>query len=187
MKRAWVELPIYMNHVIILSMNEEKIYSYPPVADEYCRVLILGTMPSVQSLKDGFYYAHPRNAFWRIIAECTGEALPKSIEEKKALLLRRHIALWDTAKSCVREGSLDSAMRQIELNDLDSFFKKYPQIERVLINGTAAWTLYHRLPEEITKARKCSKLPSTSPAYTLAYEKKLAAWKIELEAGGIKP
>jgi hypoxanthine-DNA glycosylase len=168
-------------------MNDQKIYSYPPVADEHCRVLILGTMPSVQSLRDGFYYAHPRNAFWKIIAECTGEVRPETIEEKKALLLRRHIALWDTAGSCRREGSLDSAMRDVELNDLGSFFKRYPQIEKVLLNGGTAWTLYHRLPEEIVQARPCVKLPSTSPAYTLSYEKKLAAWKAELEAGGIRP
>lgn len=170
-----------------LNMNDQKIYSYPPVADAHCCVLILGTMPSVQSLKDGFYYAHPRNAFWRILAECTGEVRPETIEQKKGLLLRHHIALWDTAKSCVREGSLDSAMRDVELNDLDSFFKRYPQIERVLLNGTAAWTLYRRLPEKLIKARPCVKLPSTSPAYTLSYEKKLAAWKAELEKGGIKP
>ncbi len=167
-------------------MKDQKIYSYPPVADEQCRVLILGTMPSVQSLKDGFYYAHPRNAFWRIIAECVHEERPQSIEQKKELLLRHHIALWDTARSCIREGSLDSAMRQVELNDMGSFFSRYPQIERVLLNGTAAWTLYHRLPEEIVRARYCIKLPSTSPAYTLAYEKKLEAWRREFEAGGIR-
>ncbi len=112
--------------------------------------------------------------------------MPESIEQKKAMLLRHHIALWDTAKSCIREGSLDSAMRQVELNDLGSFFRQYPQIERVLINGGAAWTLYHRSPEEIVKARPCVKLPSTSPAYTLSYEKKLGAWRKEFEAGGIK-
>ncbi len=166
-------------------MNDQKIYSYPPVADERCRVLILGTMPSVQSLRDGFYYAHPRNAFWRILAECTDEDRPETIEQKKALLLKHHIALWDTAKSCIREGSLDSAMREVVLNDLESFFRQYPQIERVLINGGTAWTLYHRLPEEIVKARPCVKLPSTSPAYTLPYEKKLEAWRKELKAGGI--
>ncbi len=166
-------------------MEQQKIYSYPPVADEDCRILILGTMPSVRSLQDGFYYAHPQNAFWRILADCTGEARPQTIEEKKALLLRHHIALWDTARSCVREGSLDSAMQEIELNDLASFFETYPQIRRVLLNGGTAWTLYRRLGKEIAEARACVKLPSTSPAYTLSYEKKLEAWKKELQAGGI--
>ena len=96
---------------------EERIYSYAPVVDADCRRLILGTMPSVQSLRDGFYYAHPRNAFWRILAEVYEEPLPCTIGEKKALLLRRHLALWDTAHSCVRRGSLDADMRDVRLND----------------------------------------------------------------------
>jgi len=166
-------------------MERKKIYSYAPVADAQCRVLILGTMPSVRSLQDGFYYAHPQNAFWRIMADCTQEERPQTVQQKKALLLRHHIALWDTARSCVRQGSLDSAMQEIELNDLGAFFEMYPQIERVLLNGGTAWTLYHRLPREIVQARTCVRLPSTSPAYTLSYEKKRAAWHSELRMGGI--
>ena len=89
----------------------ERIYSYAPVIEAHCTRLILGTMPSVQSLRDGFYYAHPRNAFWRILSETFEEPLPRTIEEKKALLLRHDLALWDTAHSCVRKGSLDADMR----------------------------------------------------------------------------
>lgn len=155
----------------------ERIYSYPPVVDAECRLLILGTMPSVQSLKDGFYYAHPRNAFWRILADCLGEPLPRTIKEKKALLLRRHLALWDTAHSCVRKGSLDADMREVRLNDFCGLLARYPGIGRVLLNGQEAARLYRRGGGEPTRAIV---LPSTSPAYTLPYEEKLARWKAAL-------
>ena len=165
-------------------MNDTRIYSYAPIADENSRILILGTMPSVKSLEEGFYYAHPRNAFWPMMAEILNQPRPQSVGEKKRLLLEHGIALWDAAKSCVREGSLDSAMREIELNDFEAFFARYPQIEKVLLNGGTAWTLYHKLGGEITGARPCVKMPSTSPAYTMKYEDKLAAWRGEINRGG---
>jgi len=158
-------------------MKMERIYSYAPIADAGCRILILGTMPSVKSLEAGFYYAHPRNAFWPVMAEIFGGPVPGTIEEKKCLLLENGVALWDAARSCIREGSLDSAMREVQLNDFAAFYAQYPGIERVLLNGTAAWNLYRRLPEEIVLARPCMRLPSTSPAYTMSYEKKLTAWR----------
>lgn len=158
-------------------MSEEKIFSYEPVADSACRLLILGTMPSVKSLEAGFYYAHPRNAFWPMMAEILEAPLPGSVAEKKRLLLGRRIALWDVARSCVRKGSLDADMRQIELNDFEWFFERYPGIEKVLLNGGTAWKLYHRLPESMIFARPCFLMPSTSPAYTLPYARKLEAWR----------
>lgn len=161
-------------------MNDARIFSFEAVADERSRLLILGSMPSVKSLEEAFYYAHPRNAFWPILAEVLGEALPTTVEAKRALLLQNRIALWDVAKSCVRAGSLDSAMREVELNDFKAFFARYPQIERVLLNGGTAWSLYHRLPEPVVKARACVRLPSTSPAYTMKYEQKLERWRGEI-------
>ncbi len=158
-------------------MDERRIYSYDPVVGDGCRVLILGTMPSVRSLAEGFYYAHPRNAFWPMMAEILGEEAPRTVEEKKRMLIAHRVALWDTARSCLREGSLDSGMREVELNDFRAFFARWPDIGRVLLNGGTAWTLYHRLPEDIVSARPCLRLPSTSPAYTMAYERKLAAWR----------
>lgn len=165
-------------------MNDTRIFSFEPVADEKSRLLILGTMPSVKSLEESFYYAHPRNAFWPIMAEILNRPLPASVEERKRLLLDSGIALWDTARSCVREGSLDSAMKQTELNDFAAFFSRYPSVRKVLLNGGTAWTLYHRLPEAIVSARPCVKMPSTSPAYTMKYEQKLAIWKNEILHGG---
>ena len=83
----------------------EKIAGYAPVADENSRVLILGTVPSVESLRTGFYYAHPRNAFWPVMAEVLGAPVPETVEEKRALLTGHRVALWDVARSCVRPGS----------------------------------------------------------------------------------
>ena len=165
-------------------MNDTRIFSFEPIADENSRLLILGTMPSVKSLEAEFYYAHPRNVFWRMLAEIFGRSIPETDEEKKELLQSNGIALWDVAKSCVREGSLDSAMRGVELNDFEVFFDRYPGIEKVLLNGGTAWNLYHRLPKAVAGGRPCIKLPSTSPAYTMKYEKKLAVWKAELISGG---
>ncbi len=165
-------------------MKDTRIFSFEPVADGNSRILILGTMPSVRSLEEAFYYAHPRNAFWPVMAEIFGRPLPQTAEEKRKLLLDHGIALWDTAGSCVREGSLDSAMKDVELNDFAAFFRAFPSIEKVLLNGGTAWKLYHRLSEEIVGARPCVKMPSTSPAYTMKYERKLTIWKYEILGGG---
>lgn len=158
-------------------MEEKRIYSYAPVIDSGCRTLILGTMPSVKSLEEGFYYAHPRNAFWRILSDVLECGQPVSVDEKKHMLLTHRLALWDTARSCLREGSLDSDIRGVELNDFEGLFRAYPGIDRVLLNGGAAWKIYHRLPEQIVKARECVRLPSTSPAHTMPYEQKRILWR----------
>ncbi len=99
----------------------ERTHSFEPVWAEDAAVLILGTMPSVASLKQGFYYAHPRNAFWPILFDLAGEAYSEDIEARKRLLVGRRIALWDVARSAVRPGSLDSAIREAEPNDIPGF------------------------------------------------------------------
>ncbi len=161
-------------------MAEERVFSFEPVAGAGCRTLILGTMPSVKSLEAGFYYAHPRNAFWPIMADVFGEAPPRTIGEKKALLLGRGVALWDMARSCAREGSLDAAMRGVELNDVPGLLARFPSIDRILLNGGEAWRLFQRLAPADRAGREAIRLPSTSPAYTLAYDKKLTAWRAAL-------
>ena len=85
--------------------------SFEPVFDESARVLIVGSMPSVKSLEDAQYYAHPRNAFWPILFDIFGETPSRDYERKKALIRAHHLALWDAAAVCEREGSLDSNMR----------------------------------------------------------------------------
>lgn len=154
----------------------ERIFSFDPVWREDAKLLILGSMPSVESLKQGFYYAHPRNAFWPMMAEILGEEAPQTIEGKKAMLIRHRIALWDSAHSCEREGSLDSAIRAPRANDFALLYKNCPGIRHVFFNGAAAYEMYRKLVARQDDARQFHRMPSTSPAYTLKYEKKREAW-----------
>lgn len=155
-----------------------RIYGYPPVADEKSRVLILGSMPSVRSLETGFYYGHRQNAFWKILSDVFSRPLPATIEEKKRLLLENRVALWDVIASCERDGSLDSAIRGAAVNNFEPFFKAHPLIRAVLINGGTAYSLF---PAYLAGEREILRLPSTSPAYTAPYDRKLAAWRDALE------
>ena len=155
----------------------ERITAFEPVAPPGAKVLILGSMPSVESLNQGFYYAHPRNAFWRILAEVYGEATPGDVPGKIALLTRHDTALWDVLESCERQGSLDSAIRQPTPNDFDGLFRRCPGITRILFNGGTAERLFMKWGRNWINGRDCRRLPSTSPAYTLSYERKLALWR----------
>ncbi len=155
----------------------ERLVAFPPVCREDARVLILGSMPSVASLQEGFYYGHPRNAFWRILAEVFNAPLPSDIESKKALLTGNRIALWDALNACQREGSLDSAIREPELNDFGALFTRCPCIEKVLFNGGTAHRLFMKRGAGFLTGRRWAVMPSTSPAYTLSYERKLALWR----------
>ena len=158
-----------------------RITGFAPVAEEGARLLILGTMPSVRSLEDAFYYAHPRNAFWPIMARVLEETPAGDAEGKRSLLIRHHVALWDVCRSCVRPGSLDSGIRDMEPNDVRGLLARLPGIGKVLFNGAAAERLYFAhigsLPDGVVHQR----MPSTSPAYTLSFEKKLAAWREGME------
>lgn len=156
---------------------QERIFGFEPVWRQDARILILGSMPSVESLNRSFYYAHPRNAFWPIMAQIFGENTPVEIEEKKNLLIRNRIALWDTIYSCEREGSLDSAIRSAQANDFESFYRNCPKIRYVFFNGATAQQLYYRSVSRQDDRFIFRRLPSTSPAYTLKYELKLATWE----------
>ena len=154
-----------------------RIIAFPPVAPPGATTLILGSMPSVESLRQGFYYAHPRNAFWRMLAEAYGERAPRDVAQRIALLERRGIALWDVLQSCEREGSLDSAIRRPVPNDFGALLQKCPEIRRVLLNGGTAARLFEKYGAALAEGRSWQRLPSTSPAYTLSYERKLALWR----------
>lgn len=154
-----------------------RLVAFPPVAPPGARLLILGSMPSVASLQQGFYYAHPRNAFWPLMAEALGEPAPADIPAKIALLERHDIALWDVLYSCEREGSLDSAIREPAPNDFAALFERCPGIGRVLFNGGTAKRLFFRYCSEFLAGRTWAQPPSTSPAYTIPYERKLALWR----------
>ena len=139
------------------------------------RVLIVGSMPSVKSLEDAQYYAHPRNAFWPTMFAIFGEELSSDYEKKKALIRDHALALWDVAEACEREGSLDSKMRDITYNDFASLFAACPQIHTVLCNGGTAHSLF--MKSGYVGNRRVIRMPSTSPAYTMAYAEKLRIWK----------
>ena len=149
--------------------------SFPPVAAPGARVLIVGSMPSVKSLADAQYYAHPRNAFWPILFTVFGRERTDDYEQKKRLIVENHLALWDAARSCEREGSLDSDMRKIEFNDFAALFDRCPGIRVVLCNGGTAHRLF--LKTGCAGDRTVIRLPSTSPAYTMRFEKKLEMWR----------
>lgn len=152
--------------------------SFGPVFSPEARVLIVGSMPSVKSLSDSQYYAHPRNAFWPILFEVFSAEPTDDYEIKKELIRQNGLALWDVAGICEREGSLDSNMKDVQYNDFASLYEACPYIHTVLCNGGTAHSLF--LKSGFAGDRRVLRLPSTSPAYTMAYKKKLEAWKTAL-------
>lgn len=137
-------------------------HGFEPIFDENSKILILGTMPSVKSREQGFYYGHGQNRFWKVLAGVTGDRLPVSIEEKKAFLLRNHIAVWDVVKKCDIVGSSDASIKNAEANDIARLLND-SNIVKIYANGQAAKKLYDK-----TSREKCGMdavlLPSTSPA-----------------------
>lgn len=159
----------------------ERIECFDPVAEEDARLLILGTMPSVESLRQSFYYSHPRNAFWPVMAAVLGEPLPETTDEKKNMLIRHRVALWDVCGSCVRPGSLDSDIRDVQPNDFEKLFARCRGIRKILFNGATAEKLYAQKVGIVPQGCICERMPSTSPAYTMKFDRKLAAWRGGME------
>ena len=138
---------------------ETLTHPFPPVFDAFSRVLILGSFPSVKSRETAFFYGHPQNRFWRVLAAILGEPVPESVPEKTSLLLRRHIALWDVAAACEIAGSSDASIRAVVPNDFSPIFRA-AEIQAVFCNGGTAYRYYEKFHRE----RTAVKLPSTSPA-----------------------
>lgn len=132
-----------------------------PVYDENSKILILGSFPSVKSREQNFFYGHPQNRFWRVLPGLFGEEL-STVEEKKAFLLRRHIALWDVIDSCDIEGSSDASIENVKENDLTRILSVAP-IEAIFCNGGTAKKWYDKLLRDAL-SREAVQLPSTSPA-----------------------
>ena len=141
---------------------EHIIHSIEPVFDAESRVLILGTMPSPKSREVQFYYGHPQNRFWRVLAAVLGEEVPQSVPEKKTMLLRHRIALWDVLAECEITGASDSSIRNPVANDLSVILNHAP-VQAVFTTGATAWKLYTRLQKPHTGI-EAVRLPSTSPA-----------------------
>ena len=155
------------------------VHPINPVFDNESRVLILGSFPSVKSREAMFFYGHPQNRFWKVIASLYGEEIPTTVEEKKALLLRNHIAVWDVIASCDIEGSSDSTIKNVQPNDL-SVILDNAQIKAIYVNGKTAEKYYKKYIEKIIK-RKAVCLPSTSPANAAwSLERLLEAWRVIL-------
>ena len=152
-------------------------HNIPPVYDESSRVLILGSFPSVRSREAEFFYSHPKNRFWRVLASVMEESLPTDTDEKKKLLLDHCIALWDVISSCDVTGSSDASIKNAVPNDLSLILDK-ADIRMIFVNGKTAKQYYDRYLKKVTGIEAVC-LPSTSPAN--------AAWSADrlCEAWGV--
>lgn len=152
-------------------------HTFEPVCDEKSRILILGTFPSVKSRENAFYYGHPQNRFWKLLAALLEEETPSSVEEKKTMLLKHGIAIWDVISSCDIEGSSDSSIKNVEANDIAGLLE-IGHIEKIYGNGDKACRLYDKFCKERAK-KEIIRLPSTSPANAaFSMEKLLECWKV---------
>ena len=157
---------------------------FPPVSRRDARVLVLGTLPGPESLRQQQYYAQPRNAFWRIFGELVEAGPDMSYARRLEILVQHRIALWDVCAAAERVGALDAAIRgaSVEPNDFAGFFRHHPQIQLIWFNGRTAATLYRRhvipnLPAEFAAIEQ-RVLPSTSPAHAaVSFEQKLERWR----------
>ena len=152
-------------------------HPFPPVYDENSKVLILGSFPSVKSREQLFFYGHPRNRFWKVIATVVGSHLPTTVEEKRNLLLKNRIALWDVIASCDVTGSSDSSIKNVVVNDLTEILHN-AGIRMIFVNGKTAEKYYNKYVLDAS-GREAVCLPSTSPAN--------AGWSLDrlIEAWGM--
>ena len=157
------------------------IHPIDPVFDQRSRVLILGSFPSPKSRETGFYYGHPQNRFWPLLSLVLGEEQPRTNEEKKALLLRRKVALWDVLASCEIKGADDGSISHPIPNDISWLLRQSPAA-KIFTAGKKASALYRRFCYPLT-GMEAVYLPSTSPANQGRYpmERLLSEWKILLQ------
>ena len=139
-----------------------QIHPFPPLWSPQSRVLILGSFPSVKSREAAFFYAHPRNRFWPVLAALFDEPPPRTVEEKTALVLSHRLALWDVAARCEIAGSSDASMSAVEANDLRPILDG-AEIRAIFCNGGTSWAYFQKLCRSAL-GREAEQLPSTSPA-----------------------
>ncbi len=145
------------------------IHTISPIYNQSSNILILGSFPSEKSREENFFYGHPQNRFWRVMAEVFCQEMPRTIEEKTEFLLSNSIALWDVVGSCDIVGSSDSSIKNVVTNDI-SIILAVADIKRIFVNGRTAEKYYNKYLKN-TIGREAICLPSTSPAN--------AAWTLE--------
>lgn len=148
---------------------EHLSHTFEPIFDKDSKILILGSFPSVKSRENNFYYGHPQNRFWKVLAQVLKQDVPQTMEEKKAFLLGNHIAVWDVIESCSIVGSSDTSIKDVVVNDFSKVLE-HSAIEMIYVNGGKAYELYQKYAKNQTEIAAV-KLPSTSPAN--------AAWNLE--------
>lgn len=153
------------------------IHNIDPIYDKDSRILILGSFPSVKSREQQFFYGHKQNRFWRVLARVLDCTVPENVEQKRAMLLTHHVALWDVIASCEIMGSSDASIRNVRPNDLSRIFD-VADIQAIYTNGSKAYQLYQKYIFPINR-RDAYPLPSTSPAnagYSL--DRLVEAWSV---------
>ena len=168
-----------MTHITQKMANEFIIHPISPYYNSDSRVLILGSFPSVKSREEGFFYGNKQNRFWRVIATLCLSDTPDTVEGKKELLCKNRIALWDVIHSCRINGSSDSSITDVAVNDIGSILSA-SDIKAIFVNGKNAFELYNKyIYPKIGREAVC--LPSTSPANAgCGFDKLCAEWKIIL-------
>ena len=159
-------------------MQVHKSFEHPfdAFVSNEAEVLILGSFPSIKSFEDNFYYAHPQNQFWKLLAVVYNEETPQTIEQKNSFLQKHKIALWDMVKSCERENSLDSNLTNIKVNDIEGFLKEHSTIQKVCFTGKTSQKLYDKNFSHLKIPTYY--LPSPSPAYrAMKFEEKVKVYK----------
>lgn len=148
--------------------------------NEHSKILILGSFPSVKSREEGFFYGHPQNRFWKVMAGICHSEVPLTIEDKRALILNNHFALWDVIHSCEITGSADSTIKNVVPNNIE-FIIENSKIDKIFINGRKAESLYKKyIEKDIGIKAVC--LPSTSPANaSWSVEKLTECWRQQIK------
>ncbi|SDH37373.1 DNA-deoxyinosine glycosylase [Propionivibrio dicarboxylicus] len=158
--------------------DSARLEGFSPILDAGVETLVLGSFPSPVSLAAQGYYAHPQNQFWRIMAAVLAVPLVElDYADRVVSLLRHRVGVWDVYRGCQREGALDSAIEAAEANDFSRLAVEAPRLRRVCFNGKTAAKFERHFAALGYETRV---LPSTSPAYTLAFERKLDAWRAAL-------
>ena len=157
------------------------IHSFPPFVNATTEILILGTMPGIASLEKQEYYAHPRNNFWKIIYTLLNSLpIAENFEEKISLLQNHKIGLWDVLENCERKGSLDIHIKNHKENNFEMLLEEFSGITKIVFNGKESHKYFFKKFGQI-KGITYYVMPSTSPANTMSFEKKLEIWSIILD------